>query len=293
MTRPGGVSPRSHSIHWASSFSGSGGGGVSMPGIVPTATYARCVTDVEPDGAPRLLSQDVRTALWGRESFFPVLILALASVAAFPITDHFRWGHLVTGPLIAATIVVAFHRSRVRHRTLRWSTILVVVASLGSMASQTAAHPPESRLSDIVSAFLMAFLLFFSLPAIIRRAFAHAKMSLNTLAAAVTSYLLIGLFFTYVFRLIAAIQAVPFFVQGEVPIGQFQYFSFITLTTVGYGDLVPATDPGRATAILEALTGQVFLVTAVARVVSLMGRERPAQLAAGEDTDGGPGTQAG
>jgi hypothetical protein len=232
------------------------------------------VSDVDAEHPPGIAPHEVRAMLWGHDSFFPVLLLALTSVAAFPMTDNLRWGHLVTGPLIAATIVAAFHRSQVRPRVLRWATILVVVAMLGSLASQTAAHPPESRLSDIISSFLMAFLLFFSLPAIIRRAFAQTKVGLNTLAAAVTAYLLIGLFFTYVFRSIAAIQGVAFFVQGDVPIGQYQYFSFITLTTVGYGDLVPATDPGRAAAILEALTGQVFLVTAVARVVSLMGQER-------------------
>ena len=47
------------------------------------------------------------------------------------------------------------------------------------------------------------------------------------------------------------------------------FFSFVTLTTTGYGDLVPAGNPGQSLAVLEALLGQLFLVTAVGKVVSV------------------------
>ena len=54
----------------------------------------------------------------------------------------------------------------------------------------------------------------------------------------------------------------------------YEYFSYVTLTTVGYGDFTAHNDGGRAMAILEALFGQVFLVTIVALVVSNLGQER-------------------
>ncbi len=53
--------------------------------------------------------------------------------------------------------------------------------------------------------------------------------------------------------------------------GTFQYFSFITLNTVGYGDIVPVDNVGRTLSIFEALIGQIFLVVVVARVVALLG----------------------
>ena len=56
--------------------------------------------------------------------------------------------------------------------------------------------------------------------------------------------------------------------------GDYSYFSFVTLTTLGYGDLVPRSDIARTLAVFEAILGQVFLVTAVARIVSLIGSER-------------------
>ncbi len=52
------------------------------------------------------------------------------------------------------------------------------------------------------------------------------------------------------------------------------YFSFTTLTTLGYGDLTPAGDVGRMLAITEALIGQVYLVTIVALIVTNLGREQ-------------------
>jgi hypothetical protein len=232
----------------------------------------------EPHSAtPPVLRDDVRSTLWSSESFFPVLVLALVSTVSFPITDRFRWGFLITLPILAATILLAFHRSDVRRKTLRVATALTVVAFLGAMAAQTAGAAPDSRPSGVVSSLLLAVLLFFSLPVITRRAFAQRRVNLNTLAAAVTAYLLIGLFFATTYRFLSAVQDAAFFggeMAGQNEAGDFHYFSFITLTTTGFGDFVPATDAGRAVAILEALTGQVFLVTAVARVVSLLGQDR-------------------
>ena len=65
----------------------------------------------------------------------------------------------------------------------------------------------------------------------------------------------------------------PFFAeQAHTNISDYLYFSFVTLTTVGYGDLTAAGGLGRAVAVIEALTGQLYLVTVVALVVSRMAR---------------------
>jgi hypothetical protein len=86
---------------------------------------------------------------------------------------------------------------------------------------------------------------------------------------ALAAYLFIGMAFGFAYRLLGAVQSSPFFgAGGDGTVSQDLFFSFITLTTTGYGNLVPATNPGQSLAVLEALTGQLFLVTAVAKVVS-------------------------
>jgi hypothetical protein len=90
-----------------------------------------------------------------------------------------------------------------------------------------------------------------------------------TLAGAVAIYLLVGLVFADLYMCLAELRDVPFFTQPE-PHGSvaYLYFSFTTLTTVGFGDLTAGTDPGRMLAVVEALLGQLYLVTVVAFIVA-------------------------
>lgn len=75
--------------------------------------------------------------------------------------------------------------------------------------------------------------------------------------------------FAFAYRVLGAVQASPFFgANGDGTVSQDLFFSFVTLTTTGYGNLVPAGNPGQSLAMLEALMGQLFLVTAVAKIVS-------------------------
>ena len=72
------------------------------------------------------------------------------------------------------------------------------------------------------------------------------------------------------------------------------YFSFVVLTTLGFGDLTPATDGGKAMVAFEALLGQLFLVTVVSRLVSLYtGTKRSIQAAAELRATAGPAGAAG
>jgi hypothetical protein len=240
--------------------------------------------------APRRepLSEELRQDLFGRASFVPVFFLALLTVMGFPIADNFHWGFLITVPLLAGTILLAFHRSQVGRRFLHAASLVVVVAGAGSLAaaSAIAASGVETRWLLGVTSALMAGLILLALPAIMRQTFRHRKVTINTLAAGVTAYLFIGFFFTALYRVIHAVEGVPFFtLDGNPEGGEYQYFSFVTLTTLGYGDYTPATDMGRAAAVLEAILGQVFLVTAVARIVSIMGQE---QQPLGSLAPGGP-----
>jgi len=206
-----------------------------------------------------------------------VLALAAVCVVLFPFTDAFRAGAIIAYPASAALLLVAFHHSRVHPRMYRAAVVILVLVGIGTLLSGIARllDVGEDRHMIAVASFLYALLFAFAFPSIVRRAFQHRNVSMNTLAAGIAAYLIIGLFFAALFRGIAAVSSWAFF-DGVVhprP-GDFMYFSFVTLTTVGYGDLAPHTDTARTAAMCEAVLGQIFLVTAVARIVSLLGSRR-------------------
>ena len=107
---------------------------------------------------------------------------------------------------------------------------------------------------------------------------ADGIVTVQTMFGVLCIYLLIGLFFASGYGLIEAVSDSAFFATGFTgDSSDFLYFSFATLTTVGYGDLTAATDLGRSLAITEALIGQIYLVTVVALIVSNIGRARRAE----------------
>jgi hypothetical protein len=104
---------------------------------------------------------------------------------------------------------------------------------------------------------------------IVRRVLAFGTVTIQSIYGAVSAYLVLGFMFAAVFAAIYHLSGDQFFAHGEAANTQtFQYFSYTTLTTLGYGDFTAGYNPGRAVAVLEALTGQVFLATLVARLVA-------------------------
>ena len=105
---------------------------------------------------------------------------------------------------------------------------------------------------------------------IIRHLVLRRIVDSETVLGAVAAYLMAGMFFAFLYHALGTSQTQPPFFgsQGPGTLSQDLFFSFTTLTTTGYGDFVPAGNPGQTFAVLEMLIGQLFLVTAVAKVVS-------------------------
>jgi hypothetical protein len=101
------------------------------------------------------------------------------------------------------------------------------------------------------------------------------KVDRERISASISLYLIIGLIFTLFYALIDKALPGSFFYSvadntlGEKPLNQLMYFSYVTLATLGYGDIVPVSGPVRGLAIMEAMIGQLYLVLVVARLVSL------------------------
>jgi hypothetical protein len=189
------------------------------------------------------------------------------------IVGSFAVGRVALVTLLSGTLLFAFRTSRVSMRAQRVALVSVVVAIVAVTIAVVAG---SDRFAAVVVGAVDAVLVFGALVAILRRvARHHMVITGTTVAGAACAYLLIGMFFASVYTVLAGASAEPFFVQTSVDRSIDQlYFSFVTLTTVGYGDLTAAGDLGRMLAVGEALIGQLFLVTVVALVVGNIGRER-------------------
>ena len=150
-----------------------------------------------------------------------------------------------------------------------------------SSPSSSLARRDRLRRAELVEGpdgvfFLLNILLVATTPVVIARALWRRQViDVRTVLGAVCIYVLLGMMFAFVYAAINGIGETPFFVQtAHATTPDFLYFSFITQTTVGYGDFTAAGDLGRALAVVEALTGQLYLVTIIAVLVSRLSAAR-------------------
>jgi hypothetical protein len=181
------------------------------------------------------------------------------------------WLRLVLIAIQGAALLVALSLAQAGSRVV--TGVRVVVAT--ALALTVAGLFVEGDVAAGSILYVNGLLVALAPPAIFRSMRRYDRVELPTVLGAITIYVLIGLFFAFVFRALAIIDPGTF--TGAVDGGRpavFQYFSFLTLTTVGYGDVTAATDIARTLAVLEALIGQIYLVTIVALIVGNIGRER-------------------
>ena len=160
-----------------------------------------------------------------------------------------------------------------------WPLIIGAVTVIGSLVT-FATSLTGARVGTATEDLWKTLLLLMTVIMVVRRVLAKPTVTIQSIYGALSAYLIIGLMFAAGYAAIEYLGESAFFANGQLANTQtFQYFSFTTLTTLGYGDFTAAENGGRAVAVLEAMTGQVFLATLVARLVSAYrnpGRPEPA-----------------
>jgi hypothetical protein len=119
--------------------------------------------------------------------------------------------------------------------------------------------------ANIWTALVLLLAIYF----ILRRVLAQPEITLQSIYGAVSAYMILGLTFAAIYSAMFHFGGDTFFAPGELANTQtFQYFSFTTLTTLGYGDFTAAASGGQAVAVIEAMAGQLFLGILIARLVA-------------------------
>jgi hypothetical protein len=223
--------------------------------------------------------------------------LLLAVLMFSYVLSAFTGGKGVEAVQIGLFLSVSLLALRAENVSRRVARLVAGVIVTGSVVAVVLALNKSEVDSGIAYAW-SAFMLLFAAAVIVRRVLAQPEVSLQSIFGAVSAYIIIGLMFAAIYEAISQFTAEPFFAQGAVhSLKTFQYFSFTTLTTLGYGDYTAAQSGGQAVAVMEALLGQIFLATLVARLVAgFRGtslRQRAAAAAqASQVPPAGPGDQA-
>jgi Ion channel len=204
------------------------------------------------------------------DSYGVLLALILATYVAIALFERSPWERFVITTLLGLVVLLTLHTSHVRALPLRVAVSLVMIAELSVFVQALV-----GREGNDGSAYVMFVLLLMAPLVILSRILRHEVVGVETILGAICIYVLLGIGFAGIFAGINDFEAAGFFAQpGPKSNVDFLYFSFVTITTVGFGDLTAGTDVGRVVVTFEALIGQVFLVTLVARLVSMYGIAR-------------------
>jgi hypothetical protein len=200
----------------------------------------------------------------GRQARYGLLLATLIAVYLLSALGSGRPIQDVQLVLVVAVALIALRNTDFPHRNAaRWAALAGSVLAIALVASS------GSAVARGIGSIWTAILLLATVVIIVDGVLKLETVTLQSIYAALSAYMLIGLMFAAVFGAIDGLGGTDFFANGEsANLRTYQYFSFTTLTTLGYGDFTAAGSFGRAVAVLEAITGQVFLATLVARLVS-------------------------
>jgi voltage-gated potassium channel len=221
---------------------------------------------------------------------FLIALILLFIIA--PFLEYMQNGLLVESVLITLVLVsgvLAVGRNR---RTL----VLAIVFVTPALVARWMFHlRPDLVPEEVFLVLGLLFVLFVivRLLAFILRA---PRVNPEVLCAALSAYLLLGLLWSYAYRLVLGINPHAFVITvssiPNEPIVGYKalYFSLITLSTVGYGDIVPVSNVARMLAAMEAMTGTLFIAVLIARLVAIYSSQPPAAGASGPENRGQPKT---
>ena len=206
-------------------------------------------------------------------SLLLVALLLLLVVEPFFYTHALR--DVIFDVLVSAVLMAAVWAVSQRPFLLVTGLVLAVPALVGRWSLYFA----DSHALAVTLALCGVAFLAFTAVVLLWQALGGTTVTTDTIAGAICAYLILGVVWALVFSLIEFAHPGAFLVNGA-PLGvrpgvqhilrqELLYMSLVTLSTVGYGDIVPAIAPARMLAALEAVMGQLYLAVLIARLVGL------------------------
>ena len=204
-------------------------------------------------------------ALISTDSYLSVLLLILFTYV-FSVSVAASWAASLVITVQIATVWVVLDVSQARRWVRRTATVFLVISALAVVVNLFVGRETTG---EGAVAFMSAVLYLIAPLSITRHLLVRYEVDLQTVLGAIDVYLMVGMLFAFIYRFLGVVQPSPLFgANGHGLIPHDLFFSFTTVTTTGYGNLVPAGNPGQSFTVLEMLVGQLFLVIAVSKVIS-------------------------
>ena len=194
------------------------------------------------------------------------------TVAVQGALPHSDLQQLVVSVLLGADLLLAVRVARVAPRLMALAMALAAAGVAINLLSWVGGGVGDGEVR-----VLNAAVVLLGPPAVavgvVRTLRTSGAVQLEAVSGVLSLYMLMGLLFAFIFGAVDRLGGHPFFVDGtSATMARCLYFSFTTLTTVGYGDLTARSDLGHTLCVFEALIGQIYLVTVVSLIVSNLGR---------------------
>lgn len=209
-----------------------------------------------------------------QRSFAAVLLAILVAMTFELAAPDEDWARLVTVLLQGVVVLTALSAAGADERIVHPAIVGVLIAIGLATAGLVSLGDIGPAIPKLVSLLLVVIAPVAIVIGLVREFRADKRVTMQTVLAGLSIYLLLGMAFAFLYGFSQDVSDEPFFAGGVVgDQNDFLYFSLATLTTTGYGDFTAAFEVGRTFAVLEALTGQIYLVTVVALLVSNLRRE--------------------
>jgi Ion channel len=193
-------------------------------------------------------------------SIFLMLILR-------PFLEAYVGISLLMGIFVTVILISGIYAVSEKKGTFYTAIVIVVFAVAVSWVNRVLNLPPLTLVGNMLNALFLAFTTI----VILIYLFREREVSADVIMGGICVYLLMGLMWAFVFTILESVQPGSFNMPEAFGPGlsSFSYYSFVTITTLGYGDVTPVSNPARSLALLEAISGHLYIAILIARLVGI------------------------
>ena len=203
-----------------------------------------------------------------KERFLSLLIFIIAMLIVGPLFEEFVGLKILIDILWSAIFVSAIYAVSQKKRHI----VIAVLLALPMLGSIWSKYFFQHKALLVVGSLCGAAFFLFAVIQMLIFIYSHKEVTRDLIVGAAVVYLFMALMWTFIFVVVEILHPGSFSIPEGQDIGatqSFLYYSFVTITTLGYGDITPVTRLARSLCVLEAVIGQLYLVVQVAWLVGV------------------------